>query len=450
MGKKIIQGELEVTGQVTIPETPTADASAASKKYTDTQLALKENLSNKVQELSNASTTAQYPSAKTVYDLSVDLREVAEGKCKSFILSYNDTLSSVKTNLQTYGHTCSDATGNDITADVLAGDYDDAEFINSSFNSNSDEILFQADSILIFRAISSKPSDASFIFVKSNYDGYKMGDIVLVIETQVPDRWYDGNGSFQKLETSKIDLTSYATIAYVNEKITGVYSASATYAVGDLVIYQNALYRCITAVSTAESFDSNKWTNTDIAGAFVNKYNAVVSSSVLPDTTGSYDIGDSTHAFNDVYTKNIRFSTNPASNYILVDSYQMIIRAGGNAIRAQGDIRPYDNNLFSLGSSSYAWKDLYLSNSIKFGNSSITQDSSNRLEIFGYNGLILNTNGNPIQLNRNITFSSDNSKDIGNSTRRIKDLYLAGNLSDGTNSIAVADIQEKISIKKFI
>lgn len=37
------------------------------------------------------------------------------------------------------------------------------------------------------------------------------------------------------------------------------YSNSSTYAVGDLVVYNHIIYECITAVTTAEEFDSSKW-----------------------------------------------------------------------------------------------------------------------------------------------------------------------------------------------
>lgn len=40
---------------------------------------------------------------------------------------------------------------------------------------------------------------------------------------------------------------------------TTAYSSSATYAVGDKVNYQNCMYKCITAVETAETFDPTKW-----------------------------------------------------------------------------------------------------------------------------------------------------------------------------------------------
>lgn len=49
---------------------------------------------------------------------------------------------------------------------------------------------------------------------------------------------------------------------------TKAYDNTATYAVGDYCIYNSIRYKCITAVTTAEDFDSTKWsattTNNDI------------------------------------------------------------------------------------------------------------------------------------------------------------------------------------------
>lgn len=42
------------------------------------------------------------------------------------------------------------------------------------------------------------------------------------------------------------------------------YDSTLTYAVGDYVIYDGLLYKCTTAVETAEEFDSNKWNKTDV------------------------------------------------------------------------------------------------------------------------------------------------------------------------------------------
>ena len=46
------------------------------------------------------------------------------------------------------------------------------------------------------------------------------------------------------------------------------FSTSSTYAVGDYCIYNNKLYKCTTAISTAGAWDSSKWTETQIADEF--------------------------------------------------------------------------------------------------------------------------------------------------------------------------------------
>ena len=44
------------------------------------------------------------------------------------------------------------------------------------------------------------------------------------------------------------------------ESIAAEYSASSTYAVGEYVMYNNALYRCTTAITTAEAWTAAHWT----------------------------------------------------------------------------------------------------------------------------------------------------------------------------------------------
>lgn len=46
--------------------------------------------------------------------------------------------------------------------------------------------------------------------------------------------------------------------------VTDAYDSTATYEVGDLVIYNNTLYKCASAVVTPEDFDDTKWTATTI------------------------------------------------------------------------------------------------------------------------------------------------------------------------------------------
>lgn len=55
-------------------------------------------------------------------------------------------------------------------------------------------------------------------------------------------------------------------LKYLFEAVTAIvgsianeYDATSTYAVDSYVIYENVLYKCITAVTTPESFDDTKW-----------------------------------------------------------------------------------------------------------------------------------------------------------------------------------------------
>lgn len=54
-------------------------------------------------------------------------------------------------------------------------------------------------------------------------------------------------------------ITDHFYTAIYNGTSAVTYSTSATYAVGDLVTYSSAEYRCTTAVETPEAFDSTKW-----------------------------------------------------------------------------------------------------------------------------------------------------------------------------------------------
>ena len=57
----------------------------------------------------------------------------------------------------------------------------------------------------------------------------------------------------------------------INGNISDAYSASSTYKVGELCIYNNALYRCTTAITTAEAWTAAHWTATTIAEEIENR-----------------------------------------------------------------------------------------------------------------------------------------------------------------------------------
>ena len=49
------------------------------------------------------------------------------------------------------------------------------------------------------------------------------------------------------------------------DMITDAYSSSSTYSVGDYCIYENTLYKCTTAISTAEEWNSAHWSAVTVA-----------------------------------------------------------------------------------------------------------------------------------------------------------------------------------------
>lgn len=55
--------------------------------------------------------------------------------------------------------------------------------------------------------------------------------------------------------TANYNETVFGTINGISE-----YSASSTYAVGDLVRHENVIYKCSTAIATAEAWNSTHWT----------------------------------------------------------------------------------------------------------------------------------------------------------------------------------------------
>lgn len=81
-------------------------------------------------------------------------------------------------------------------------------------------------------------------------------------------------------------LADYADIAELTQNLPDIvadeYSTSATYAVGDYVLYNGKLYVCASAVTTAGAWNANNWTEISIADAL----NSCVTASD-PDSDGN-------------------------------------------------------------------------------------------------------------------------------------------------------------------
>lgn len=77
--------------------------------------------------------------------------------------------------------------------------------------------------------------------------------------------------SYQTKTDANLQTTATTVVGAINEHHAVIgysydaYDDTATYAVGDLCIYNNTLYKCTTAITTAEAWNASHWTATSIA-----------------------------------------------------------------------------------------------------------------------------------------------------------------------------------------
>lgn len=97
------------------------------------------------------------------------------------------------------------------------------------------------------------------------------------IDTKLEEYIDEVDGRFQEFkedvdaEIEEFERNSFATVEMTNGYIGDAYDPTQTYAVGDYCIYNNTLYRCNTAIATAEAWNSAHWTATSIASELENR-----------------------------------------------------------------------------------------------------------------------------------------------------------------------------------
>lgn len=281
-----------------------------------------------------------------------NIRDVAEGKTETYIISYTYSWNGAKEIAEELGvfmvyNTTTrewENKANEYISGSLDVDYEDL-VADTMFNSN-DNIVDLDNSYYIICEIEGGLKLLPLSFLKK-------GDIVLVIETDVPDRWYDGIGDFYKLETSKIDLTNYATKTELAEKsdlsnVAPEYDDTIGYVVGDKVIYNGQLYKCNTNIDTAEAFDSSKWTAISVSSAFVDLDSAQTITGVK--------------TFSALKLDGTTLTPNGSNGFRLFNS----------SLRTYVKIVPYQNATVDIGENGNGFRDLYLSRNLTDGTNSVT------------------------------------------------------------------------------
>lgn len=165
--------------------------------------------------------------------------------------------------------------------------------------------------------------------------------------------------------------------------------------------------------------------------------------NISPITNNNYDLGSSTAAWKDLYLSgNIDLSNNVKLNSNAYSGFQ--VQIGGNNIftvyagyTLLNNTWPAVNNAYDLGSSGNKWKDLYLSGSIQTAG---IKDSSGNTRV--------SIDGGDTTFVSNITPSSDNARSLGYASYRWKNAYFSGNISDGTYSSTVENLVKKARLYK--
>lgn len=337
-----------------------------------------------------------------VYDAIQNVREVAEGKTKTFVLSYADTVSSVKTRLNSLsylhaylvsgGTKASQWTPTDITTAIKNGDYDGETIRNSLFNSNGNSVSLSAGVSYPNKGYLILRVGSSYYFVElnptTNITFVSIGDNFYVAETDVPDRWAASTGGtsidFNKLETAKVDLTSYVDLASA-QTISGAKTFTTNTNLGDNTLSESPKLGFISADAANQGnwylFVNQSQNNFNICQLNSGQYIGVKfsRSSIWPTHNGYTGLGSSSYRFKELYLKQadannkygIDFGNNAkifedTSNRICISNNgNTKVKVGANETYFANHVEPDSNNTYDLGRSGVAWKDLYLSGSLK-------------------------------------------------------------------------------------
>lgn len=99
-----------------------------------------------------------------------------------------------------------------------------------------------------------------------------------------------------------------------------------------------------------------------------------------------------------------------------------------------------------LGSSSYTWKDIYLSRNIYFSTTEYIQRSVKKaIDFYVNNNKKFSIEEWDIYTWTDLRPANNNAVSLGSPSECWKDLYVAGNISDGVNTISVANIASKVT-----
>lgn len=148
------------------------------------------------------------------------------------------------------------------------------------------------------------------------------------------------------------------------------YSASSTYSVGDYCIYNNKLYKCTTAISTAEAFNSTKWTQIKMAEEINNTGVTVSSTEPTGNNKNRVWFKKSKNLFNGVFD-------NITSNGITASFSEGVLTLNGTATAQTEIYYTFINNIILKANTAYTATAFFVSGSMTGTANFYCQNSTN-------------------------------------------------------------------------
>lgn len=151
-----------------------------------------------------------------------DVMEVAAGRCKSYVLNYTDNISDLRDQIEYNGAKVYNASGTDISTDVLDDpSYTNLQIVNSYFDSQDNVVIPIATN-----------SNQNYLIILVAYNKYmlltvaeflnkaKVGDDIYITNLNVPDRWVssiEGSLGCSILETKTNNLLQIKEVTGTTE-----------------------------------------------------------------------------------------------------------------------------------------------------------------------------------------------------------------------------------------
>ena len=142
------------------------------------------------------------------------------------------------------------------------------------------------DTLARMIAAGKVPVDAYEMAVAGGYTGTK--------EQFEEDMGNSGTNATNAAASASAAASSATDAATAATNIAPTYSSSSTYAVGDYVLYNGALYECNTAITTAEAWTAAHWTAVKVGGELTDLKNAFDS---LDERVDAIEEADGLHKY---------------------------------------------------------------------------------------------------------------------------------------------------------